>query len=198
MVNNREENLMVEARLAALEARTRTLEERLRRFEPPAPSVATPVAPPLPVAPPPRRTRQLDLEEFLGGSLLAWLGGAAVLAGLAFLLTVAISRGWLGEGARTALAGLLSGGLLATGFRLRERRGRNDGALAAAAAGIAGAFATVVVAGEVYSLVPAWAALVAAPAVGGLATALAVRWRAQVIGWIGLLGALLAPIVFAA
>src|SRR5436190_13068827 len=38
-----------------------------------------------------------DLEEFLGGSVLAWLGGTAVVAGLAFLLTLVVSRGWLGE-----------------------------------------------------------------------------------------------------
>ena len=181
---------MVEERLAALEARMSTLEARLPALPPaPAPRPAPRVSPPRP----PRR----DLEEFLGGSVLAWLGGAAVVAGLAFLLTVAVSRGWLGEGARTALAGVISLGLLGLGVRLRERRGRNDGALAAAAAGIAGAFATVVVAGDVYSLVPPWVALAGALAAGGAATALAVRWRAQVIGWIGLLGALLAPTVFA-
>src|SRR4051794_22299056 len=32
-----------------------------------------------------------DLDEFLGGSVLAWLGGVAVLAGLAFLLTIGMS-----------------------------------------------------------------------------------------------------------
>ena len=65
-----------------------------------------------------------DLEDFVGGSVLAWLGGVAVLAGLAFLLTIAISRGWIGEGARTALAGVLSLGLLGAGVWLRERAAR--------------------------------------------------------------------------
>ena len=46
-------------------------------------------------------SRKRDLEDLLGGRVLAWLGGVAILAGLAFLLTIAISRGWLGEGART-------------------------------------------------------------------------------------------------
>ena len=131
--------------------------------------------------------------------MLAWLGGVAVLAGLAFLLTIAVSRGWIGEGARTALAGVaLARRCSRVGVWLRERRGRNDAALAAAAAGIAGAFGTLVVAGPVYDLVPVAVALAGALAVGALATALAVRWRAQVIGWLGLLGALLAPAVLGA
>ena len=76
----------------------------------------------------PRRPKPArDFEDFVGGSVLAWLGGFAVLAGLAFLLTMAISRGWLGEGARTLLAGGLSLGLLAVGVWLREHRDRTRG-----------------------------------------------------------------------
>jgi uncharacterized membrane protein len=137
----------------------------------------------------------IALEDFLGGRVLAWVGGVAVIAGLAFLLTVAISRGWIGEGGRTALAGAVSAALLIAGARARERRVRNDAALAAAAAGIAGLFGTLVVAGQVYALIPLAAALALSLLVGAAATALAVRWRAQVMGWLGLLGALLAPAV---
>src|SRR5262249_43556743 len=43
------------------------------------------------------------------------------------------------------------------------------------------------------SLIPDALALLAALGVGALATALAIRWRASVIAWIGLCGALLAP-----
>jgi uncharacterized membrane protein len=138
--------------------------------------------------------RPRDLEELLGGTGLAWLGGVTVLVGLAFLLTMAVSRGWLGEGARTALAGGVSLALLGLGVRLRERR-RNEAALAAAAVGVAGAFGTLVVAGQVYSLIPDVLSLAGALAVGAAATALAVRWRAPLMGWLGLWGALLAPAV---
>src|SRR4051812_18865586 len=82
--------------------------------------------------------RPRDFEDLLGGTALAWLGGIAVLVGLAFLLTMAVSRGWLGEEVRTALAGAASLALLALGVRLRERR-RNEAAPAAAAVGVAGA-----------------------------------------------------------
>jgi uncharacterized membrane protein len=134
-----------------------------------------------------------DLEDLLGGRVLAWVGGFAVLAGLAFLLTIAISRGWLGEAERTLLAGVLSAGLLAVGVRLRERRDRTDAALAAAAVGIAGLFGTLVVAGAVYHLIPVSVALFAAYGVGALATVLAARWDARAFAWLGLLGALWAP-----
>jgi len=140
-----------------------------------------------------RATPRRDLEDFLGGSVLAWLGGIAVLAGLAFLLTIAVSRGWIGEGARTALAGVLSLGLLGAGVWLRERKRRTEASLAAAAVGIAGLFGTLVVAGPVYDLVAAPLAFAGAFATGAFATALAIHWRAQVMGWLGLLGALWAP-----
>ena len=124
-----------------------------------------------PRAPTPRPAR--DLDDFLGGSVLAWLGGLAVLAGLAFLLTIAVSRGWIGEGARTALAAVLSFGLLGVGVWLRERRGTTEAALAAAAVGIAGTFGTLIVAGPVYHLVPTPARVAGAFATG------AVRHRAR-------------------
>src|SRR3954451_23518277 len=188
-VVNRGAASMVEDRIAALEARAATLEARVRELEHARP--APPPRPPARPAAPPRPRR--DLEELRGGRVLAWLGGVAILAGLAFLLTIAISRGWLGEGARTALAGLLSIGLLGTGIWLREHKDRTEAALAAAAAGVAGLFGTILIAGAVYELVPTTVALAGAAVVGAGATSLATRWNAPLMGWLGLLGALLAP-----
>src|SRR4051794_29986067 len=149
---NRRAHAMVEDRIAALEERAATLEARVRELEthpqsaPPPRPAPTPAYPPTrPVAPPPPRIAapreprpDRDLEDLLGGRVLAWVGGVAILAGLTFLLTIAISRGWLGEGARTVLAGLLSVGLLGVGARLRGPAG-----FAAAAVGIAGCFGTL-------------------------------------------------------
>ena len=204
---------MVEDRIAALEDHAATLEQRVRDLEaerrswaPPRTDwpLPTPSAPPraarpmwTPPAVSPAATRpakpKRDLEDVLGGSVLAWLGGVAILAGLAFLLTIAISRGWLGEGARTVLAGLLSAGLLGTGIWLREHKDRTEAALAAAAVGVAGLFGTILIAGAVYELVPTTVALAGAFVVGSVATYLATRWNATLMGWLGLLGALLAP-----
>ena len=125
--------------------------------------------------------------------MLGWLGGATVLLGLIFLLVIAASHGWIGEGARVLMAGAGSLALLAGGVRMRERRGGAEAALAAAATGIAGLFATTVVAGPVYGLIPALPALALALATGGAATALALRWSAPGIAWLGILGALASP-----
>jgi uncharacterized membrane protein len=195
--------MQVEDRIAALEERTRALEAHvgLAPTRPARETVPAPAAAPLAaarfagIAAPPRRFSG-DLEDLVGGRLLAWVGGLAVTLGVIFLLAIAVSRGWIGEVERTVLAGLLSGGLLAAGIRLHGRRGRTDAAKAATAAGIVGLFATALVAGSVYHLVPALVALVAAIAVGATATALAVRWEVPGIAALGIVGALASPALF--
>ena len=164
----------------------------------PSPQEHTPVpaaspAPP-PTVDPPRRER-LDLEELLGGRILAWTGGVAVLAGIAFLLAIAVSRGWIGPAGRTFVAGTLSLGLIGAGAWLYEHRRRTDAALATLSAGLAGLFITVTVGGPVYGVLPAAVALTLAFATGALATWFAVRWESRGIGALGITGALLAPVL---
>ena len=202
----------LEARLAALEA-TRPAEAEARQPSatgterpvppaalPPRPWPAAPVPPRIsfapPVAPPaPPRRPETSLEDLLGGRVLAWAGGLSLLAGLLFLLVVAVSRGWIGEEARTAMAAATSLGLLVAGIRAYERRGHTDSALAATATGIAGLFASAVVAVQAYELIPALAGLAVAFAVGSTATWLAVRWEARGIAALGILGAISAPVL---
>ena len=81
---------------------------------------------------------------------------------------------------------------------LREHRDRTEAAVVAAAVGIAGLFGTLVVAGPVYELIPRPVALFGAFATGAVAVTLAIRWRTQVYGWLGLLGALTAPVALGA
>ena len=110
---------VIEKRFAELEARTARLEwcvERLdagceppaqlhapRPADPPArtapvqpaPSTARPVQPaPVPARPavPAAAAQAARLEELLGGRVLGWVGGLAVLVGLLFLLVIAASR----------------------------------------------------------------------------------------------------------
>src|SRR3954469_25434145 len=218
----------LEARTRAIEARVAGLEDQAARPQPAAPRAgraewARPelaerttlevIAPPFAA---PRRARPkglpakglpatglrakdaATLEDLLGGRVLAWVGGLAVLVGIVFLLAIAVSRGWIGEEARTGMAGVAPLGLLGFGVRLFEHRGRTEAALAATAAGIAGLFATVTVATQIYDLVPALLGMVTAIAVGATATALAVHWRAQGIGALGIVGALVAPLLVGA
>ncbi len=211
---------MSEDRLQLLERRTDALTERVAWLEgtaaaagpmtPPRPAYAVaPVAatPPRfqpPVAPGPRpaqpsssrKSRQsIDLEDLLGGRVLAWVGGLAVIIGVAFLFAIAVSRGWIGEGGRTAMAGAGSLALLAVGVWLREQRGRGEAALAAVGTAVAALFMTVTVAAQVYDLVPAPMGLLLAAAVGAAATGLAVRWSAPAVGALGIVGCLLAPVL---
>jgi uncharacterized membrane protein len=145
-----------------------------------------------------QRAEHVDLEELIGGRVLAWVGGAAVVAGLALLLALGISQGWIGEGARTLLAAGLSLALLGAGVWLQERRGRAQAARAAAATGICGLFMTATVATAVYHLAPAPAGLSLAFAIGATATLLALRWASPVVGALGIAGAVFAPVLVGA
>src|SRR5919112_329019 len=122
-------------RIGVLERELRTLNGKVAQIErmlgleaepPQAPVPAARVAPsrrvavtapprPRPAPPPPRERPEIDLEELLGGRLLALVGGLAVVLGLAFLVALAVDRGWLDEVARTVLAFAGSGALLAIG-----------------------------------------------------------------------------------
>jgi uncharacterized membrane protein len=166
----------------------------------PAPAAARPA--PAPAPDPLVRLRERlglapddGLEDLLGGRVLAWVGGVAILLGLAFLFAVAISNGWIGEEARTGLAALGSTAMLALGIWLHEHKGRTDAALAAVSTGVAGMFLTITVATQVYELLPSLLGTVFAVVVGGIATALAVRWESRGIGALGILGALAAPLL---
>ena len=138
------------------------------------------------------------LSDLVGGRILAWVGGLAVLVGIVLFLVLAVSHGWIGETARVVLAGAASGGLLAAGVWLRGHRGRTEAATTMVGAGTAGLFATLVVAGEVYRVVPPLVCLGGATVVGALATTLAIRWAGRAIAALGLGGALLAPVLVGA
>ncbi|MDP8911306.1 MAG: DUF2339 domain-containing protein [Actinomycetota bacterium] len=202
---------VVERKLDDLTARLERLESRIGA---PARPAATPAPPPLPPSHPPSEppgddaprpptfasarshpARQIDLEAVLGGRVLAWVGGSAVLLGLVFFLGMALRRGWIDETTRTVLAFLGSAALLGLGFWLHERKGQTEAARVAVATAIAGLYATLVVATQLYDLVAAEIGLACAALVGGAATAIAVRWRSQVVGALGILGALLAPVL---
>lgn len=211
------------ARLDAVEARFAPSAAHASWAPPPPAGVAPPLAAPAPAgatwpAPGPSTaavrtpataaavrptadaaTRAADrgpsLEDLVGGRLLAWAGGLAVLVGIALLLAIAVSNGWIGEATRTLLAGSFSLALIAGGVWQQERRRHSDAALAAVAAGVSGLFVTVAVGGPVYGVLPAAVAHAVALAAGALAAAVAVRWQSRGIGALGIVGALLAPVL---
>jgi uncharacterized membrane protein len=190
----------VEARLEALERRLE-LVERLLRLQ--GAGQAAEDGPPAPVpAPVPSRPRgwetELSLEELFGGRILAWLGGSAVVLGTVFFLVMAVSRRWIDEPTRVVLAFLGGTVLLGVALWLHERKGQTQASLALAAASVASLYASLVVGTVVYELIPDVAGFGIAGLVGAVAAAIAVRWSSQVVAGIGILGALLAPVLVGA
>src|SRR5436305_1714093 len=206
----------VEVRLQTLEQRVQTLEALLRAAQapaqtppvegaPPAPAPPmwppavpeltprAPAAPPRRPAPPPRAP--LDLEELLGGRVLAWVGGIAVVLAVVFFLVMAVHNGWIDEPTRVVLAFLGSTALLGAGVWLYEAKGRTEAALAAVAAALAALYASDTAATAVYHLVSAPVGLVLAGLIGAAAMLIAIRWDSPVVAGIGLVGGLLAPVL---
>jgi uncharacterized membrane protein len=119
--------------------------------------VRLPAPEPKPFEPPPAaaerfRVPELDLSALLGAKSLAWVGGAVTLLGVAFFYVLAVNRGWIGPEVRIALGGIAASALLAAGFWLRRRFGPTYASLGAAGAGIAGYYATLLAAVELYHL----------------------------------------------
>ena len=196
----------VESRLSSLEERVRTLEGLLRVALASAPQPAAPAPPPVPatVAPPPLPPSRapapvvrepLDLEQVLGGRVLAWVGGIAVVLAAVFFLVMAVHNGWIDETTRVVLAFLGASALVAAGVWLYERKGKTQAALATVASGLAALYASATTATTVYHLVSPAAGLVIAGLVGIAATAVAVRWDSRVVAGIGIVGALLGPVL---
>jgi uncharacterized membrane protein len=139
-----------------------------------------------------------EWERFLGGRVLGWLGGVAVLLGIVFFLGMAVSHAWIDEPTRILLALLGCTGLLGVGIWLHERKERTEAALAAVSSAVAGLFATLVVGTQVYDVIAAGPGLIGSALVGLVAVSIAVRWRSRIVGAIGILGSLLAPVLVGA
>src|SRR4051812_13980591 len=194
---------MDEARLEAIEARLARV-ERVLQVEPAPPAPARADRPPAasrPEAdpPPPSRIpgprREVSVEELFGGRVLAWLGGSAVVLGAAFFLVMAVSRGWIDESTRVVLAFVASTVLLAIALWLHERKAQTQASHALAAASIASLYLSLVVGTVVYGVIGNASGLALAGLVGVVAATIAVRWSSQVVAGIGILGALLAPVL---
>jgi uncharacterized membrane protein len=143
-------------------------------------------------APPAPRT-PVDFEVLLGGRVLAWIGGVAILFAAVLFLGMAISRGWLDEETRTIIAAATSLLGLGGGVWLHERQGRTEAARALVGSAISGLFGTIVVATQAYSLISPGLGLACGAAVAAVGLAIAVRWKSPVIAAIGSLGALAMP-----
>jgi uncharacterized membrane protein len=134
-------------------------------------------------------------ERLFGGRVLAWIGGFATLLGVIFLMRSAVDSSWFTEEVRTLMAALGSLLLLVLGLWLHERKGRLEVARVAVAVAIPGLFATTVVATQAYDLISPVLGLEAAALIGAVGVFIAVRWSSMLVGSVGMLGALAAPML---
>ncbi|HKF82842.1 MAG TPA: DUF2339 domain-containing protein [Solirubrobacterales bacterium] len=158
------------------------------RHEQPRREMASPPPPMNPMS-------RIEFERLFGGRVLAWIGGFATLLGIVFLMRSAVDSSWFTEEVRTLMAGFGSLLLLAIGVWLHERKGRLEAARIAVAVAIPGLFATAVVATQAYELVSPVIGLEAAALIGVLGVFIAVRWSSMLVGSVGMLGALAAPML---
>ena len=138
---------------------------------------------------------RIEFERLFGGRVFAWLGGLAVVLGIVFFLRSAVDSSWFTEEVRTLMGAIGSFLLLAFGVWLHERRGHLEVARAAVSAAIPGLYATTVVATQTYDLISPLLGLEAAAAIGVVGVFLAVRWSSMLVGSVGMLGALAAPMM---
>lgn len=184
----------------------------------PAPSLAPDVSPPSPVAPPvpglvtppppapapqswapaeplPPRTPWWQREGVVA-RLLAAVGAAITLIGVAFLLALAIQLGFFGPLARVISGALLAVVLVGAAAVVRTRQSSPVGALGLAATGIATAYLDIVAVTYVYAWVPLAVGMVLAGLVALGGVLLARAWDSQLLAVIAVLGvALMAPVV---
>jgi uncharacterized membrane protein len=157
-----------------------------------------PSAPP-PFVPPPRgpsladRLAAIDTSALLGARGLALAGGVVTLLGVVFFFVLAVNNGWIGPAARVSLGAVASLAVFGAGLFVRQRYGQLSSALAAVGAGIAGGYVTLLAATAMYDLVPKPVGLVLAAGIAAAGLAVALAWDAEVIGILGLIGAMAAP-----
>ncbi len=123
--------------------------------------------------------------------LLALVGAAVTLIGVAFLLNLAAQNGLFPPPARTIAAALLGIVLVALAFVVRARDPQNVGAPILGATGVAAGFISVVTATVIYFLLPPLVGVVLAALIGLGGMVLARRWNNEWVGLVSVLGSLL-------
>ncbi|KRE36035.1 hypothetical protein ASG73_15370 [Janibacter sp. Soil728] len=160
---------------------------------PPAPVTTPPFVPPTAALPPAEPWWQRD---GLVAKVLAVVGTAITLIGVAFLLALAIQMGFFGPLARVLSGGLLAIALIGAAVVVRRRPSGTIGALGLAATGIATAYLDVLAVTRIYEWVPLAVGMIIAGLIALGGVLLARSWDSQLLAVVAVLGvALMAPFV---
>jgi len=165
----------------------------------PKPEPKREIAPPKPKPPPPLpKAPELNLEQFMGAKLFAWVGGFALFLGVVFFVKHSMEQGWISPALRMAM-GLITGIGLVVGGVITHRKPRYITlAQTLIATGIVMLYGVSFTAHSIWHIAPFDHALVTfgfMAAVTAAAFLLAVRLKAQVVAILGLLGGFLTPLL---
>lgn len=139
------------------------------------------------------RLSQGGIEDLLTGRVLAWVGGAALIAGAVLFLSLAFSRGWIGPELRVIL-GLIAGGVaLGIGAWLFAEVRQRAVAHVLVAVGLGITSVALIAATRLYDLVPVEVGLAGSLVIAIVAAAIAIRANSQTVAGFGLLAVLAAP-----
>ncbi|HEX6661072.1 MAG TPA: DUF2339 domain-containing protein [Sphingomicrobium sp.] len=137
----------------------------------------------------------LSIEDLFGRRLPIWAGGITLAVAGFFIVKLSIEAGLLSPPIRV-MGGMLFGAVLIAGaevaLRYHERVGDDRVRQALSGAGLASLYASILVAANLYHLVPAVIAMFGVAAVTGLAMFLSIRFGAP-SALLGLAGGLSAP-----
>ena len=173
--------------------------------EPPLPMARPPA---IPMARPPQKALAsefklpaLNLEQFMGVKLFAWLGGLALFFGIAFFVKYSFEHNLIPPGARVAIGFIVGAGVLVGGIMLHRQEKYRVLAQTLCASGTLILYGVTVAAHSFYSLFGGnpggnLIAFGLMALITATAFLLAVRLNALVVAILGILGGFLAPILF--
>ena len=149
-----------------------------------------------PVYVPPPEKPAINWEQFMGAKLFAWLGGLALLLGVAFFVKYSFDHGWVSPELRVAMGFVLGAGLIVGGVRLTTK-GYTTPAQTLVGAGVVSLYIVTFACNSIYKFeffgpVPTFLLMTLITATAFI---LAGRLKAQVVAILGILGGFLTPIL---
>ena len=135
----------------------------------------------------------IDWEHVLGRNWFAIIGAVSLVLGLGFFLKLSFDNNWIGDTGRIVLGIAAGMALLGTGEYAQRRVPL--WAQAVTAGGAAILYLSIYSAFALYQLIRPDVALLFLAVVVGLAGLLAIRYDSIVIGFLGIIGAFIAPVL---
>ena len=134
----------------------------------------------------------LNLEQFMGVKLFAWIGGLVLFLAAAFFLKHSFEQGWVSPELRVAMGFVTGLGLVVGGVRLKRKEYRVT-AHTLCGAGVVILYAASFAAHSYYQLIGNATSFALMSVVTVVAFLLAARLPAMVVAVLGLLGGFLTP-----